>query len=383
MTESHETAGETRAISRLSKQYTPPHGGQLRQVAARFGIAADHILDFSANINPDGPPLSVFTALHDAIANPANLAAYPDLEYSELKQSIGAHTGVPIDCISVGNGFVPLLQAALRITNIERCLLPVPAFSEYRISLEQAGIRVTPYPLEPMGFLYEPATLLDAIHRQPSCDALLLANPQNPSGALCEPQALLDLVKRAANLGVTVLLDEAFIDYAPHGSLIQASDQHENLILFRSVTKFFAIPGLRVAYCVSHRNRSSFIHGNLAPWSVTTLAANAVRAALADGEYQERARSNNRQRRERLIADLTDIGLEIHPAYANFVLARLPEHIDATTLWSDLITHEHILARSCANFEGLTTNHLRLAVRNEEDNQRLAKALKRRIYSDT
>ncbi len=122
----------------------PAHGGQLRQIAAQYGVQTERLIDFSANINPAGPPPSVLATLYRALAEPATLAAYPDLELTDLKSVLANYTAVHHKNICVANGFVPLLEAALRSLSVSRCLLPVPCFSEYRRTLENANIAVLP-----------------------------------------------------------------------------------------------------------------------------------------------------------------------------------------------------------------------------------------------
>ncbi len=365
-----------------SSGLTPSHGGQLREVSTRFGIPAEDILDFSVNINPEGPPESVLAALESAISDRASLAAYPDLEYLDLKQSIATHADIPVDCVSVANGFVPLLRASLRTIRPQCCLLPVPAFSEYRSSLQQAGIEVTPYPLEARGFQYDPDHLFEALHRHTRLGercAILLANPQNPSGTLSFADRMLDLVQRAAKLHIDVLLDEAFIDYAPSESLTQSAPSLPNLVVFRSVTKFFAVPSLRVAYAVSCPERAHRITGAIAPWSISTLASEGISAALSDESFPLRSREANTILRLEFEAQLAALGIATYASAVNFLLLRLPADLDAHSIWRDLITSERVLTRFCATFEGLSPNHLRVSVRRHEDNQSLVAALRRVI----
>ncbi len=228
----------------------PLHGGQLQQIAERFGIPVSQLLDFSANINPDGPPSSVLSTLRASLDDLSALTEYPDLQLTEIKQAIASYARVDPLNIIVANGFVPLLEAVLRALPIRRCLLPVPAFVEYRKTLGRAGVEIAPYTLDPdSDFIYDPAAMVAGDQ-----DAVLLANPQNPSG-ICHDGALIrDLVVRASKKKQYILLDEAFIDYVPEHSLTAEADEFSNLIVFRSVTKFHGVPGLRVAYAVAHRS---------------------------------------------------------------------------------------------------------------------------------
>ena len=354
----------------------PAHGGQMRALAARFGVDARGWLDFSANINPEGPPAGVVEALRRALNESGTLGEYPDLEERELRGAIALQGGVAVEQVAIAHGVIPLLEASLRSLRVERCLLPVPAFSEYRSTLERAGVAVTPYVLEAEdGFRYEGARLVEALRRGGQ-DALLLANPQNPSGALCGREEMLKLVEEAGRLGVRVLLDEAFIDYAASQSLCGEVGRMPNLTVFRSLTKFYGVPGLRVAYAVTEAGLACGIKGQVAAWAVTTLAGIGVRAAFEDAEYAERTLVLNEGRRERLVLRMGELGIESYAPGANFLLLRLPDGIDASACWERLIVEHGIVLRDCSNFEGLPGGHLRCLVRSDVENERMLLALR-------
>jgi threonine-phosphate decarboxylase len=360
---------------------SPAHGGQLRQIAARYGISAENLLDFSANINPAGPPTSVLTAIRRSLEVPLTLITYPDLELFELKQAIAEYTGVQPENIAVANGFVPLLEAALRLLKIKRCLLPIPSFGEYRKALENSGVSIAAYPLSSgENFRYVPDTILNTLLKH-GCDAILLANPQNPSGTICNADDMQRLITMAAQHNIAVLLDEAFIDYRPATSLTQWSIEMANLIVFRSVTKFLAVPGLRVAYAVSKRSNIYSMNRFIAPWPITGFASDAVCAALRDQGYAEESRLVNDRRRLWLEQELAGLKIATYPSGANFLLLRFSAEVDVGLLWEKMIVEEQIVLRSCANFEGLAPGHLRIAVRSEVENERLIRGLERTLSS--
>jgi threonine-phosphate decarboxylase len=357
----------------------PIHGGQLRQIAARFGIPAEQLLDFSANINPAGPPSSVLTAIRAAVERASTLATYPDLELVELKLAIAKYAGVQPENVAVANGFVPLLESALRSLKIQRCLLLVPSFGGYRSALENVGVPVTPYRLSSEEqFRYEPDAILDSVLAH-SCDAILLGNPQNPSGGICDAESMQRLIEMAAQHSVTVLLDEAFIDYCPAVSWTHGSAKWANLIVFRSVTKFFAIPGLRVGYAVGKSSSVEAMNRFIAPWPITNFASDAVCAALEDEPYAEESRLANEGRRLAMESEFARLKIATYPSHANFLLLRFPAAIDVSLLWEKMIVIEQIVLRFCANFEGLTHGHLRVAVRSEPENERLIRGLERAL----
>lgn len=349
----------------------PMHGGQLRQIAKLFDIPMSEFLDFSANINPAGPPPSVLSVLRASLNAPTTLTEYPDLEQTDLKQSLARYTGMNEKNVVVANGFVPLLEAALHVLRIRSCVLPVPAFLEYRRTLERAGVEIVPHMLKrDTSFNHDPATIL-AGHE----DAVLFANPQNPSGVCHDFASLYKLVAIASEKGMGVLLDEAFIDYVPENSFVPMIDQFPKLIIFRSVTKFHGIPGLRVAYAITNSALATSITENLPPWPITTLASLAVIAALNDQNYVTHSRSENLFQRVALRDKLESHGLTVYASSANFILFRLPSVIDPNLFWRHMIVEHRIVLRSCENYEGLSKGHFRVAVRSQGDNDRLAAAL--------
>jgi threonine-phosphate decarboxylase len=350
----------------------PDHGGQLHSLAARFGIPEAELLDFSANINPEGPPAAVISALRAGIEDLSTLTRYPDLEQAKLKRSIARYAGVSYQNIAVANGFVPLLEAALQALPIRRCLLPVPAFVEYQKTLSRAQVDVVPHILSTdRCFNYDPDAMIEGNE-----DAVLLANPQNPSGVAHSCDAIVRIITKAAERSVFVLLDEAFIDYIPKYSVTQLSNRFPNLIVFRSVTKFHGIPGLRVAYAVAHEQTARLLNEHLPPWPITTLASDAVSAALEDDAYAHRARSLNEHRRTLLLSAIEALGLHAYPPAANFLLFRLPASVDPVVFWRQMLCEHRIVLRICSNYEGLCPGHMRVAIRREEENARLLQAMR-------
>jgi threonine-phosphate decarboxylase len=355
----------------------PAHGGQLRQIAAHYGIPQKQLTDFSANINPVGPPASALAAIRRALDHPSTLSAYPDLELIDLKRTIADSTGVGVENVAVANGFIPLLESALRSRKVERCLLPVPSFNEYRKILENTNVVVNSYRLSPdQGFKYDSEMIIEMLLNH-SCDAILLANPQNPSGVLYSAPKMKHLIEMAAGRNITILLDEAFIDYSPSESLAQQAMELANLIIFRSVTKFFAIPGLRVAYAISNSRHIDAMNRFISPWPITNIASDAVCAVLNDKAYAEESRLANARQRLWLERELTRLKIGSSPSNANFLLLRFPAEIDVRLLWERMIVDEQIVLRSCANFEGLDDNYLRIAIRSESDNEKLIRSLER------
>lgn len=353
----------------------PLHGGQLHAIARQFNVDEDRLIDFSASISPYPPPEQVLERLRSSANDVAFLSAYPDLEYDDLRAAISAYASIPVEAIVVGNGMMPILDAALLALRIRRCLVVQPCFTGYTRSLETARVEAVPFALRPEeGFQLSSEQIFSAFERH-GCDAILLANPHSPSGGLAPPAVLRDLSKRAAFVGATVLLDEAFIDFEPESSLCSFASRQNNLIVFRSLTKFFAIPAMRVAYAAAGSGMARVVSNAIQEWPIGSLASVAAIELMACAGHHRFVRHSNATHREALSLSLRELGVAIFPSQANYLLAHLSEESVGLAVWQSLIRDHGMVLRCCQNFLTLDASYLRLSVRLKKDNEALVKAM--------
>ena len=350
------------------------HGGDVATAVERYGGDAHSFLDFSANINPLGPPEAVLTFLRECASDTRMLTAYPDPAYRSLRGAISARENVPVESLVVANGAAALFDAIVRALRPRSCLVPSPSFSEYARALHAARVPVLPFALEPEAdFTLDPARFAEALeqHRPDLC---ILTNPHNPSGSLVKAPDLRAIVSQASALNVTVALDEAFIDYTPDQTLTRDAPSAPNLIVIRSLTKFYGMPALRVGYAVGPPQMSRAISAQLPSWPISTIAAEAAVRALEDTVYPNQTRVLNDQRRATLSQALCALNFRCCPSHANFVLMRMS--CPSTQLAHRLANEHRILVRDCDSYDSLAgSGYLRIAVRNEADNVRLLAAL--------
>ncbi|HEY9802092.1 MAG TPA: threonine-phosphate decarboxylase CobD [Leptolyngbyaceae cyanobacterium] len=374
----------------------PSHGGNLAWAAAVAGCSADAIVDFSASISPLGPPQSAIAAISSQISN---LRHYPDPDYSDLRLALGNFHQLPIEWILPGNGSAELLTLAGRELAQAATILITPAFGDYYRTLTAYNARVLEFPLlsAESGVLSGIQNLLSnatcfksakppsavAPHHAlnaplpltaPSTDyALLLNNPHNPTGKLFTRQAILPLLSQFA----LVVVDEAFMDFVPpdeEQSLIPVVQEYPNLVVLRSLTKFYSLPGLRLGYAIAHPDRLHKWQLWRDPWPVNTLAAAAAIAALKDEEFQAQTWQWLPPARQQLFQGLTSIpGLQPHPSAANFLLVETQQ--STVQLQQKLLQQYQILIRDCLSFKELGDRFFRIAVRSYSDNHRLLTAL--------
>ena len=348
---------------------TPKHGGDVYQLARTLGLDLSQLLDFSANINPLGFPPGILGAIQAALPE---IVHYPDHRGLELRQDLAAYHGLRVEQILVGNGSTELIYLVARALSPRKALIVTPAFSEYEQALEAAQAPVAfQATAEADNF-----TLSGPLNPQ-GADLVFLANPASPSGALLTPGLLLEVVARLEAAGVYLLLDEAFVDFVEEASLKEQLARFPHLMILRSFTKFFAIPGMRLGYLLAAAELIRRLAAVQEPWSVNTLAQAAGRACLRDRDYLARSRVLVRQEREHLLAGLKSLpGLQPFPSEVNYLLVKIirPDWT-AASLRTALLSAKLII-RDASNFRGLEACFFRLAVRRREENQRLLEALR-------
>jgi threonine-phosphate decarboxylase len=300
----------------------------------------------------------------------------------EVRQALAARYGLDPDQVLVGNGASELLDLLPRSLPMRCALVLGPTFTEYARRVTLAGGRVLTVNAE-CGDGYRPpiGRVLKLLRqRQQSIDAVFVCNPNNPTGQLVDRDTLTHLVDRASRWGLWILVDESFIDFCGDQSVLPLLPRYPRLIVLRSLTKFYALPGLRIGYAVGAKAVIEAIRAKQPPWSVNALAQVAAVASLNDHRYARRTIRFVARERERLQRGLESIpGMRVYPSAANFLLVELPHACVARTV-AQLLSHKGILIRDCSGIPGLTPQTIRVAVRYEAQNCRLIKALKQVLW---
>jgi threonine-phosphate decarboxylase len=349
------------------------HGGNVFAIARSLGIPPEQIVDFSASINPLGMAPGVSAALAGCVER---LLHYPDKGALELKESLAAYHGLDAGQIAVANGSTELIHLLPRVVAGRKALIVAPAFAEYALALERSGWQIDYFTLESCdGFAPSLSALRDKLGQ--GYDLLFICNPGNPTGALIPKRDIEEVIALCRESGTFLVLDEAFIDFCEEESAKELIIDCERGVLLRSMTKFFAIPGLRLGYAIGSAETIDAIASLQSPWSVNTAAQVAGIASLADADYCRRTRSYVDQERGRLAAGLNKFSsLRLFPSRANYLLVEIRNGLTAAKLRSTL-TERGILIRDCSNFQGLDERYFRVAVRLREENELLLEHLGR------
>jgi threonine-phosphate decarboxylase len=347
------------------------HGGSVFALARSLGIPPEELLDFSANINPLGPAPGV----RDAVCSSFHrLTHYPDRECYELRRALSGLHGVDMANIVAANGSTELIYLLPRLLPGRKGLIVAPAFSEYGRALEREGWETDHLVLSPAdGFALSLEKL--AAQLAAGCDLLFLCNPANPTGAILPLSMMEEIHRLCRDTGTFLVLDEAFMDFREAESAKGMLCQRGGGIVLRSMTKFYAIPGLRLGYAMGSAEIIRRCSERLEPWSVNTAAQIAGVASLADAGYRERTIRSVTAERDALAAGLAALpGLAPFPSAANYLLVEIRSGAGAAELRSALFP-KGIIIRDCSNYEGLDERFFRVAVRSREENRRLLAAL--------
>jgi len=357
------------------------HGGNIWKLAERAGVRPEDMVDFSANINPLGPPPWLPEAVSDALSQ---VPHYPDPEAGDLTLAACELYKVwPTQAVA-GNGASELLPAICRLAarqGLGRALIPVPAYVDQDRCCRLAGLEVESLACTAQkGF----APDLEALAARLDRPALvLLTSPGNPTG-VCVPARHVRDLARAFPQSLFVV-DESFADFVPGiddeaaggaGRLVR--QRPDNVIVLVSMTKFYAVPGLRLGLCFAAPDNAQRLRRHLPAWNVGTLAQKVGARCLRDLDYRSRSITEVAGLREALTAELREIpGLRVFPGSANFLLCRLDRvGMSAQPLFERLLS-EGLAIRLCNNFEGLDDSYFRIAVRTRTENDRLVDALAR------
>jgi histidinol-phosphate/aromatic aminotransferase/cobyric acid decarboxylase-like protein len=246
--------------------------------------------------------------------------------------------------------------------------LLTPAFRDYYRALDTFNIPIYPCALnlKEGGFVY-PSDL------DTSRYGILFNNPHNPTGRLWERAQLLPYLE---NWGL-VVVDEAFMDFLPpeqQQSLLGVIEDYPNLVILRSLTKFYSLPGLRIGYAIAHPERVSRWQKWRDPWPVNSLAVATTLAVIQDQEFQQLTWNWLSPARQQLREGLAAIpGLSPLEGSANFLL--IETECPGSELQKQLLTQERILIRDCLSFRELGDNYFRVAVKREAENEKLIQAI--------
>lgn len=350
------------------------HGGLVFEAATALGRPWQEIIDFSANINPLGQPPGLEQKVMDEFSRSLH---YPEVKAESMSLRLAELTGLGQNCFLPGAGSTPhfhLLAQGLKLT---RPLIVAPAFAEYEEAMRRSRVRVEHVITTAEDDWRVTSETLSRIWTAEP-DAIFVAQPANPTGRLVPRELFLELAEEAQKRDIWLLADEAFIDFTEDScTLLPLVEKNRKIIVFRSLTKIYALPGLRLAYLAAHPQTVAPLAELMEPWPLSSPALSAAHFCLSQPWFKEETRQTLRTCRSHLAQSLTELDLgRVFPTEANFMLVKLKESIETQALLAHLF-QDGILVRDASNFKGLELGYLRLAVRPEPEISALLASLSR------
>jgi histidinol-phosphate aminotransferase len=341
------------------------HGSiDYREIDA-LGISPDNVIDFSVNCNPYGPPPEIEQCMDDI-----HIERYPDTDSTELIHALSWMLNIPEKQIIIGSGTTELIRliALAYFTSGDPVLIPQPTYSEYEMSCRIVNARVINRPsanLQDMRISTD--KIIEAIQEYHPA-GIFLCNPNNPTGQYFSKSEVVEIMSASAE-SLTVL-DEAYIAFTENIWSSPDLIGQGNLIILRSMTKDYALAGLRIGYAVSDMHTIDVLKRIKPPWNVNSVAQKVAVLALNSPGYIEECALKINEAKDYLIKEVTALGLTVIPSSTNFFLVKTD---NAAKLRHDLLKRG-ILVRDCASF-GLP-EYIRIAPRTMDECRLLIKAMK-------
>ncbi|PCI29021.1 MAG: threonine-phosphate decarboxylase [SAR324 cluster bacterium] len=344
------------------------HGGVPTLDFQRLGITPREVIDFSVNISPLGVPEPLLRIWNELSAE---IGQYPTIEGQGLLTLYEEHFQLDPRYILPGNGSIECIYLVPRVLGFKKVGIITPSFFDYERASRVAGASIVHLPLQVENAFAAPD--LEEVERVlGSVDALILGNPNNPTGTFYDPQWILDLADRFPQKWL--LIDEAFIHFLENHeekTLARQDRIRPNILVFQSLTKFYALPGLRLGCVIGAEETIQRLREQKEPWSINRVAEKAALQLAHCEDYEAKLRKMISQERKRIQDQCrNNPGIHLYPSTANFFLAQWKGTENLDDLLADLLS-QGLYVRDCRNFKGLEANFFRFAIRTPDENTKL------------
>jgi Histidinol-phosphate/aromatic aminotransferase and cobyric acid decarboxylase len=362
---------------------TLEHGGDVYTEGIFKG---KELVDFSSNINPLGVPISFKENINEALES---MERYPDVKYRNVKKHLKNYMKfsssyfdsenqslqkfiIDEEDIVLGNGAAEIIDLA--ISCFKNICIVVPSFIEYEKNAVKWGCQIEySYLKKDMNFDYK-----DILSKMKNSEALIIGNPNNPNGNVIDKDKFKVIMDYCQKNNKVILVDEAFSEFTGKKgfTLLKDMENYHCIFIIKALTKFYAMPGIRMGYGVSkNRELIEKIQEKQNPWNINCFAEVAVKYVLKDQQYIEESLKWIEEERSFITHKLKNIDFieKVYTTYSNFVLCKL-KNIDCHKLY-DLCLEKGIVIRKCDNFKGLNEEYVRFAIKDRQSNEKLIEAL--------
>ena len=335
-----------------------------------------HTIDLSVNTNPLGMPKSVKIAITRGMEL---YTQYPDPECTILSERIAQHySGISAKQVLCVSGVDDAIYRIIFAQHPRKALILAPTYEDYERALRSAGCTVTYHFLQKEEKYQITETILDSLTNE--VDMFFLCNPNNPTGQVIERKFLKRIVDKCQENGTILVVDESFINFVDKAEQYTARgliNTYSNLVILDGFTKLYAMPGLRLGFCIS--NNEELLEKIVAAgqlWNVSVPAQIAGIAALKDREYLKETHEYILAEKKWLLKELGNLKIEVWGSCANYLF--FPAPFPNTR---KLLQEDNILLRNCENFVGLNEEFCRVAIRTHQEHEKFIAAIRRHVIA--
>lgn len=351
------------------------HGSDLEVIAKRYHIDQESIIPYASNVNPLGISPVARQALID---NVDAIKAYPDRDYASLREAISNYCSADPDKIILGNGTSELIDLTIKTLAPKQTMIIGPAYSEYGRAAQLAGSEISTYMLKNLDdFELDVDMFLKALHE--SIDLLIICNPNNPTSKVITKDQMDMILERCLELNIFVMVDETYVEFVKDVHLISSialTKKYDNLIVLRSVSKFFASPGLRLGYAIT--NNEDFLEeatNEKTPWNINVYASVAG-VMFSDDHYINLTKSLIQTERNLIYSALCSRKtIKVFKPEANFVLIKLLKEDQTASDVFDYCIKRGFMIRDCTDYEGLGDKYIRFCFMKPEQNDNVVNTI--------
>ena len=330
-------------------------------------------IDFSVNLNPLGIRPEMKEALSKALERSHE---YPDSKQSLVREKMADLEDLDYGNVFAGCGASELIPAIVRSIRPGNALIYAPSYTGYERALDAAGVDILYHnTMKESGF---DLTMEDAASITDKTDLVFLCDPINPTGKNLKEDVLNEMIRKAHEAGAGVILDESFylLSERCEGSYrtksIDLLRKYDNLYILRSFTKLFCVPGIRAGVVFGSHEGIREIAKQVPEWNLPVTSEAVISTGydiMKSGSFLRDTLEAVRSGRNYLTENLKGFGFEVYDSDTSFILFEAPEGLQTGLL------AKRILIRECDDYAGLGNGYYRIAVRNEEDNNKLIKAI--------
>jgi len=347
------------------------HGGDPEAFAKAMGLTNKPVLDFSVNLNPLGPPKSITKLWNELLQE---LIPYPSIEGEGIKTYYSIRLGIPKDMVVAGNGATELIYLIPRVLKPNSTLIFEPTYSDYKRASLHAGLKIFTYKMDPEnGLSYPGVGLMEQLLK--NVDSVWLCRPNNPTGSMISKSEIVYLSKKYPDK--LFILDESFLQFTKSWFVetLLTKDLPQNIIVIHSLTKFYALAGLRLGAAIAHKNIAETLNFYKEPWTVNAISNKIAPILASEESYEEETREFVFKESKRIRDAIKSMkNWKIANSNSNFILIRWKgqKHLDY------VLKHLYelgIFVRDARNFIGLEDNYVRIGLRIKDENNKLIEAL--------